>query len=465
MSRIADDILGLANEARRILHTIAVRKLILFLFLVCNIFACTPVPPKVIEISKVQTFRPSTPDEVKDINQAMAAVITAATDLGLPKVDSLSLWLYPSTESFAYWGRREADIAKLEGISASTDGLGIHINIEAMHGRPWGGLISLLAHEYGHLVHNAFGGPGVPRWFREGFAEWVSSRILDSLAWRSGDVAIRRAKLEISAQGEFNTSVFQDEKSWTSRMGKPGRFAGTYTAAFLGVDRLIRKNGFPAAIEYFKTAQFESSFHQSYASFEQEFQNSISDRDRRTQHTTLEVDKPEWNVGFRWEYQITKSGKTEQSMQEVHGIDTSAQLPVYVLREKKEERLYRVDSLGLLETRVDGIIKTRRYKSNELFAWPLQLKKEWRNRYKLESMDLNRTITMDRKMIVSGVEKVKVPAGTFEAIKIEAYDYNSGRLSSEYWFSPKVKWYVKTLRYEGQDTYFTEEQLTAFKLK
>jgi hypothetical protein len=278
-------------------------------------------------------------------------------------------------------------------------------------------------------------------------------------------VAIRRAKLEISAQGEFNTSVFQDEKSWTSRMGKPGRFAGTYTAAFLGVDRLIRKNGFPAAIEYFKTAQFESSFHQSYASFEQEFQNSISDRDRRTQHTTLEVDKPEWNVGFRWEYQITKSGKTEQSMQEVHGIDTSAQLPVYVLREKKEERLYRVDSLGLLETRVDGIIKTRRYKSNELFAWPLQLKKEWRNRYKLESMDLNRTITMDRKMIVSGVEKVKVPAGTFEAIKIEAYDYNSGRLSSEYWFSPKVKWYVKTLRYEGQDTYFTEEQLTAFKLK
>lgn len=121
-----------------------------------------------------------------------------------------------------------------------------------------------------------------------------------------------------------------------------------------------------------------------------------------------------------------------------------------------------MESLGLLETRIDGIVKTRRQKSNELFAWPLHLKREWRNKFELENRDLNRTISVDRTMFVSGVERVTMPAGEFEAIKIEAYDYISGRLVSEYWFSPKVKWYVRTRRYEGQ-TYFTEEQLTAFK--
>ena len=80
-------------------------------------------------------------------------------------------------------------------------------------------------------------------------------------------------------------------------------------------------------------------------------------------------------------------------------------------------------------------------------------------------MELKQTGTVDRVMTVSGIEDVKVPAGTFKAIKIEAYDYKSGRLVFEYWFSPEVKWYVKTVSYEGRDTYFREQQLTAFKIE
>lgn len=437
------------------------------LFLVFFIFlSCTPVPPKVIDVSEPEIFKPSSPNEVKNIEQAIAAVMTAATNkVGLPTVGSLSLWLYGTTESFTYWGRRETEVSKVEGFPAFTSGSSIHLNLEALGGRPWGAVVGLLAHEYGHVVHNSLGGYDLkaPHWFREGFAEWIASRVLDSLSWRSADLAARRAKLEMSAHRKFDPLVFHDKAIWDSRRGKPGGWVGTYTAAFLAVERLINKNGFASVVEYLKTGQFESSFGQSYPSFEKEFQNSIIEPEPR--RATFSVDKPEWKVGFHWQYRVTRSDKTEHIVQDVLEIDTSAQVPAYLLKAGNEESVYGLEKLDLLETRMDGILKTRRHKSNELFAWPLRLNKEWRNTFKLENLELKQTVTVDRVMTVSGIEDVRVPAGTFNAIKIEAYDYKSGRLVSEYWFSPEVRWYVKTVSYQGRDTYFREQQLTAFKIK
>ena len=291
----------------------------------------------------------------------------------------------------------------------------------------------------------------------------MRSKVLNTLSWQSLDLAVRRAKLEMRAHPEFDQSAFQDEAIWDSRRGNTAGWVGTYTAGFFAVEQLITKHGFAASVEYFKTGQFESSFGESYLSFEKEFQNSIIGQG--TPRAGFSFDKPEWKVGFRWRYQVARSGKTTDSIQEIVGIDGTPQAPAYVLKEGDEETLYSVERLQLLETRANGIIRTRRQKANELFTWPLQEKKQWRNTFSLENVELNQTGSVDRLMKVSGMEEVKVPAGTFRAIKIEAYDHTSGRLVSEYWFSPEVKWYVRTLSYESQDTYFKEQQLTSFETK
>ena len=112
----------LAARKRQPSLAFAIRSALIFPFLVNHIVACTPVTPKVIEVAKDQTFLPSTPDEVKNNNQAIATVATAATNLGLPKADHLSLWMYPSTESFKYWGGRGRDMGHVADAVAYANG-------------------------------------------------------------------------------------------------------------------------------------------------------------------------------------------------------------------------------------------------------------------------------------------------------------------------------------------------------
>jgi hypothetical protein len=45
------------------------------------------------------------------------------------------------------------------------------------------------------------------------------------------------------------------------------------------------------------------------------------------------------------------------------------------------------------------------------------------------------------------MEPVRVTAGVFGAVKIESYARSTGRLLAEYWYAPKVKWFVKTRLY------------------
>ena len=63
---------------------------------------------------------------------------------------------------------------------------------------------------------------------------------------------------------------------------------------------------------------------------------------------------------------------------------------------------------------------------------------------------------------MASLEKVVVPAGTFEAFKIERYRSDSGELSGEYWYSPKVKWFVKQKRYLRDGV--RERELISFKV-
>jgi hypothetical protein len=442
-----------------------IRLFILCLFL-AGLVGCTPVPPKVIKIDKNQSFRPSTPDDVKNFDQVIASVITVATsEVGLPAIDHLELWLYPNTESFTYWGARQGNMRK--DAAAFTRGRSIHVNLENLEGNRSDNQVAVLAHEYGHAIQAAIGGRGREAivWFNEGFAEWVRARILDSLLWRNNELAVGRARRELNHHREFELSILHDSKSWALYSRKSGGFVKTYVLAFMAVDHLIRSKGLPAALEYLKTGKFEQCFGVSQSDFEAEFKNYVRQSPRHNA-AHLGIPKPEWKVGYSWSYEEKQSGGTPTSVKvvEIIGTDSTAKLPVFLVKDGEEELSLSMETLGVVQTRKHGSIATRRDKPSQILSWPLQPDKEWRNLYNLEDIETKKSYTVDRSMVVSGVEEVKVPAGTFKAIKIEAFDNQFGSLVAEYWYAPEVRWFIRTINYGSADTNVRERQLVSSKI-
>ena len=59
-------------------------------------------------------------------------------------------------------------------------------------------------------------------------------------------------------------------------------------------------------------------------------------------------------------------------------------------------------------------------------------------------------------------EEIRVPAGTFEAFRVETYETQSGELISEQWYAPEVRWFVKSKIYREEGV--VEQELMSFKL-
>src|SRR3989442_1644648 len=104
-------------------------------------------PP--VSISDPPFFRPKTPEEIKTVEEAMAAVITVTTkDLGFPMVKPLYLHLHKDTEAFAanagMYGRRLPPEVVKFAIAVATENR-FHVNMEKARGRTWGALLPTLA--------------------------------------------------------------------------------------------------------------------------------------------------------------------------------------------------------------------------------------------------------------------------------------------------------------------------------
>jgi hypothetical protein len=353
-------------------------------------------------------------------------------------------------------------------VIAFTRGRDIHVNLEKLTDGKWDEQVAVLAHEYGHAVQITLGRrdrTGVVYWFNEGFAEWVRARILDSLMWRNNAVALRRARRELNYHQEFDLSALQDSEGWTAHRRKPGGSVKTYVAAFMAVDQLIKVKGLPAAVEYLKTGQFEQSFGVSQSDFEAGFKKYVRESPRHN-IAHLGIPKPEWKVGYSWSYDEKQSGGLATSMKvvEIIGNDLTAKLPVFLVRDGEDEISLSMETLGVIQTRKHGTVAIRRDKPSQTLSWPLQVGKEWRNTYSLEDVETKKTYTIDRSMVISGVEEVRVPAGTFKAIKIEAFDNQAGSLIAEYWYAPEVRWFIRTINYGSADTNVRERQLVSSKI-
>ena len=427
-----------------------------------------PERPEVITISQPPTSRPAKPSDVKTVEEAMAAIMTVCReDLHLPIVDPIQLFLYKDTASFETYGAQLGTA----NATASAQGKNIHINLEKTRARRWVtserlALVEILAHEYSHVIQNALARtglrPDLPLWFKEGFADWVAAKVLDSLGWQDYGLTLHRAKLELAHNRDLLTPLDGlDWLKWHALAGKPKGYVKTYVLAFVAVDRLISMGGFSATLQSLKTGDFAKIFQASPDAFQADFQNYLSNSN--PPNNSIAMQKPNWTVGDQWVYEEKSPEARRIVVTEVVREDAFQGIPSYVVKRDNEERFYTKETLGLIATMEEGKLTLRRDQSAQIFSWPLAVGKEWRNTYAEENLKNKSKDAIDLSMVVSTIEETTVPAGTFQAARIETYDPQSGRLLFERWYSPQAKFSIKTRAYVSKDG-LIEQDLISLKV-
>ena len=177
--------------------------------------------------------------------------------------------------------------------------------------------------------------------------------------------------------------------------------------------------------------------------------------------TGIQAGRPEWRVGYQWRYAWTTPTGKGTFTQEVLREEEFEGTPVWVTRVGKNENLYDKNVLGLLAIRSGEKLTSKRNAPYQLLSWPLEVAKESKVNYIVERIQEKSSQSIDARIVVANFEEIKVPAGTFETFRIESYDNYSGKLSSEHWYSPKVKWFVKNRNYLANGV--REEELLNFK--
>jgi len=433
-----------------------------FLFLVgCDI----PERPRQVTISHPAVFRPANPDEITSIEQALGAVITVCRDdLHLPVVEPLQVFLYKNKASLAFYGHGwrtlPVDIPNELAFARSDT---MHINLQGMGEKPWGTIVGILAHEYGHTVQNQVAGLSQTYPFvDEGFGEWVSAKVTDSLKWQDYSIALHRSQREILRQREAlpDIDTLKDPRVWRRLSNQRNGHARTYVFAFLILDGLIQRKGLPAVLEYMRQGnrdEFIGSVTEYMAALGKTPADTTSSKD------SFSINAPEWKVGYRWRFKRISLGKSSTEFREIIGEETYRGRPVFVIKSSPdEESLYGKDSVWLA-LRKNGKIISEPVSTQFFLPWPLEPGKESKDFVGQRDFVEKQTTKFERSRIVVGLERIHVPAGYFRAVKIESFEGWSGLMLGEYWYAPEVKWIVKRRLYTSAGV--TEDELVRAELK
>jgi hypothetical protein len=392
----------------------------------------------------------------------MGAVMTVCREnLHLPVVDPIQLLLYNNTASFASYGEGWRTLPiDVDDITAFTRGNEIHINLEAS-GKKWGALVGLLAHEYGHTIEAAVNKRHTTSWFSEGFAAWIAARTLHALGWQDYSVTLERAKFELINSRPL-VPLGELDWNWRAIRQTSKGYIKTYSAAFVAVDRLANRGGFPAMMQYFESGEFSKSFQVSQQDFQVDFDTYLTGPTQAKTADRAIIEMPEWKAGDQWTYKIKRPRDEPMSTQSVVREDKFKGEVSYVVRVKDRELFYSKESLEWLAATKDGKIITEGYARSYDLSWPLTLGKQWRKGFAWKDRETQEQRKRDYLMMVAEIENVTVVAGTFLTARIQAYDSKSGRLMREYWYSPTTKWLVKFRDYS--EFPFEEEELAEFKI-
>lgn len=237
--------------------------------------ARTPIPQSAYEfVTHEQAVR------------GVAAVM--ARDLRLPVPERVTVYVYSSRRIFEDGLVRDGRVSRLRAAELSdfAAGIGKRRQLLLHHDGPvsspdW---LRLVAHEMTHVsqIEMEQGEGRADQWLAEGMAEWTAFHVLERLRL---DTLLRRRAAAVKgvrrhpalAEGRLDLATLGSPQGFTTRHLRDGS-QQTYQLAFLLADYLIRRDGYPRLLEYFRSfarradrdANFVGAFGQSVAEFEQE---------------------------------------------------------------------------------------------------------------------------------------------------------------------------------------------------
>jgi hypothetical protein len=219
--------------------------------------------------------------------RGIAAMLAREFELPLP--DRVTVYVYGSRQGFEEGLIHDAQLSPHRAAQLSEFAVGVgrprqllFRDDAADRGREW---LRLVAHELAHVcqIELAGGEPGPAQWLKEGMAEWVAFSVLERL--RLDSLAQRRERARASVR---HSKALAAARLDIEGLGSPAGFIArhrrdgtlpTYQLAFLMVDHLVSRDGFPSVVSYFRAftesrdrgGNFRRAFGRTVASFEQEF--------------------------------------------------------------------------------------------------------------------------------------------------------------------------------------------------
>lgn len=200
-------------------------------------------------------------DQISDYRTA-AVTVTAILhrDLGFDEFP-VTFRFYPSRTAFEralLASGYEPGLARRTAKTMTAVGghRSVVVNEASLAAMRWPDRVAVLAHELGHSVQYELGGGKrgtSDQWLREGFADWLSIRVIEQL-----DVPImlrvRRARQrEMRTIGRSRAPRLDQLVTfpqWVQAGERHGSAA--YALAFLAVDLILERHGLDSVLDYFK---------------------------------------------------------------------------------------------------------------------------------------------------------------------------------------------------------------------
>lgn len=247
-------------------------------------------PRRVLTLEEVRAIPRYRLDSIGDYRWAAAAALSVIErELRFPTLqgeihfyprgDALKSALVAEGHSSA---TADAAVGLMDGISSAGR---VRINVDAMYDLAWPARIWVLAHELTHIAQYQLAGGrrgSSPQWLREGTAEWVGLRVLETLGRGATTPALKTAGRQLERTAKTRPlpllADLASPSSWIRRAAEWSH-RPIYDLSLVAAGDLIERHGLGRMLDYFAafarsdeaSANFRLCFGEETAKFEARF--------------------------------------------------------------------------------------------------------------------------------------------------------------------------------------------------
>jgi hypothetical protein len=179
--------------------------------------------------------------------------------------------------------------------------------------------------------------------------------------------------------------------------------------------------------------------------------NSVSAQDQAA--------RPTFTEGDTWQFNVRRSNHPAESTAELSGIYeltyTGGKIKAFSIEGAKKNELTLADPLdGPAQTLLSWIGSSE---SRQMLKFPMSVGQKWSYKFDSRGAGTRNVARHDVDVVVTGIDQVTTPAGTFKAFKLVGEDGwafgKSGRrtFSTTYFFSPDTKSLTKLTSERNDD--------------